>query len=261
MSKVHQIISFFKYKKHAVNEHGIHSPFVFELYNEAINVDSKYYCYDAIEAMRAKLLLVEKTIEVNDFGAGSKIAKSNNRKISTIAKTSLKPKKYAQLLFRLVNYFKPKSILELGTSLGITTMYLSASNSKTQIYTVEGCNNLAKVAVLNFHKIGYKNIKQINKKFDDFIPEFIKENSNIDFVYIDGNHTKNATLKYFNHLLSIAHNNTVFVFDDIYWSKQMTEAWEEIKKNKRVTTTIDLYYLGIVFLKKELSKEHFVLKY
>lgn len=255
------LLKYIKYFIHSTNAHGIHPPFLFELYNNVIADKTPFYAFESIESMRAKLMLSNLEIEINDFGAGSSVNKSNKRTVSDIAKNTLKAPKYGQLLFRLVNRFKPTTVLELGTSLGISSMYLAAANSKTKVTTVEGCPNVSKVAKVNFDKIGLKNIELVNAQFDVFLPEYLKRTDQLDFVFFDGNHTKEATLNYFNLCLPKINNNTVFVFDDIYWSKGMSEAWEEIKRHPKITLTVDLFALGIVFFNTDLSKQDFVLRY
>lgn len=261
MNKIHLISQYLNYFFKARNQHGIHSPFVYELYNNVIKDQTPFYVFSDIESIRAKLLLSNIEIEINDFGAGSTFNKSNKRRISDIAKNSLKVPKYAQLLFRLVRRFKPTNVLELGTSLGISTMYLATPNSKINVTTVEGCPNISKVAQINFDKLGLKNINLINQPFETFLPNYLKTISSLDFVFFDGNHTKEATLNYFNWCVEKTNQQTIFVFDDIYWSKGMNEAWEEIKKHSKITTTIDLFAVGIVFFNSDLSKENFVLRY
>lgn len=261
MDKLNFLFNYLKYKMFAKNEHGIHSPFVFELYCSVFKETIPYYIFRDIESIRSKLLLSNLEIEVTDYGAGSNRLNSSKRKVNKIARYSLKPQKYAQLLFRLVNRFKPQFIVEFGTCLGITTMYLATSNSKSRVITVEGCTNLSKIAKINFDKLGIKNIELINKQFNDFLIQNLSVLDNVDFVYFDGNHTEEATIKYFNECISKIENHSVFVFDDIYWSRGMTKAWNTIKNHERVTTTIDLFSIGIVFFNPDLSKENFVLKF
>ncbi|MGB0882179.1 MAG: O-methyltransferase [Vicingaceae bacterium] len=261
MSKIKFISDFIKYRFKSGNEHSIHSPYLFEFYNNVICDESPFYVYDDIESIRAKLLLTEMEISIEDHGAGSNVNSSKNRKIKDIAKHTLKAPKYGQLLFRLVNHFKPNTILELGSSLGISTMYLAAPSKKTKVVTVEGCPNTAKVAQINFDKIGFENIELVNDNFDNYLPKHLKKVAELDFVFFDGNHQKEATLNYFNWCLEKTTDKTIFVFDDIHWSSGMTEAWEVIKKHPKVTSTIDLFFVGIVFFNKDLSKEDFTLKF
>ena len=261
MSKAKFLLDYVKYRIKSDNEHGIHSPFIFDLYNDVITDENPFYIYNDIESIRAKLLLTEMEISIEEHGAGSRVNSSNKRKIKDIAKNTLKTKKYGQLLFRLVNRFKPQNILELGTSLGLSTLYLAAPSKKTNITTIKGCPNTAKVAQINFDKIGFENIKLVNDTFDRYLPKHLAKTNSLDFVFFDGNHQKEATINYFNICLEKIHNETIFVFDDIHWSEGMTAAWEEIKKHPKVTTTIDLYFVGIVFFNSDLSKENFLLRF
>ncbi|MEX1381923.1 O-methyltransferase [Lutibacter sp.] len=198
-------------------------------------------------------------ITVNDFGRGSKIFKTQNRKVAQIAKVAGISKKRAALLIRLIAYVKPKTILELGTSLGLSTAALSIGNPNASIITVEGCKNTAKKAEELFSEFNLTNIKLINNQFKDALPKLVN-NTNFDFIYFDGNHQKEATLNYFKQCLVTATNNSVFIFDDINWSKEMQEAWEEIKNNPKVTITIDTYFWGIVFFRTQQAKQHFTIR-
>lgn len=261
MSKLKFLLNYTKYRFKSDNEHDIHSPFVFELYNDVICDQTPFYVYDDIESIRAKLLLTDIKIKIEDHGSGSKVNSANERKIKDIAKNSLKSPKYSQLLFRLVNRFKPQHVLELGTSLGVTTLYLAAADKKLKVTTVEGCRNTAKVAQINFDKIGFENIELVHDTFDHFLPNYLSAVKKLDFVFFDGNHQQEATLNYFNLCLEKAGSSTIFIFDDIHWSEGMAAAWEQIKKHPKVTTTIDLYFMGIVFFNTDLSKEDFVLRF
>jgi len=266
MSDLYRVKKYFSYKLLAKNEHGIHSPFVFKLYTEVISNKEKYYAYDELAKIRAQLLNNNETIEVTDLGAGSK-KMGNTRKISDIARYSVVNQKYGELLFRLVNYIKPQHILELGTSLGLSALYMHKAAPNAQIITVEGCPNtyrFAKKLLLGHAELvsaSLKPIEYINSGFDDYLST-IAVNQTFDFVYIHGNHTYEATIKYFNQLLNHTNENSVLLFDDIYWSEGMAKAWEEILAHPSVTLTIDLYKVGLVFFRKEnKQKEDFVLRY
>ena len=260
MSVTYQLKKYLQYKLNAKDEHSIHSPFVFKLYTEVISNQNNYYAFDELNKIRKQLLNNQQTIEVVDLGAGSK-KMSNTRKIADIAKYSIANKKYAELLFRLCNYFKPQTVLELGTSLGLSSLYISQAVPKANIISVEGCPNTYAFAKQLITSTRVKNIETINQSFDDAF-ETILKNKKFDLVYIDGNHTYEATIKYFNELLKSTDENSVLIFDDIYWTADMTKAWEEIKAHPAVTLSIDLYKVGLVFFRKEnKQKEHFCLKY
>lgn len=254
-------INLLKYSKLRTNEHGIHSPFVFELYTCVFNNKTPYYAYEKIEKIRAESLQDQRLISVLDLGAGSKSDHGKKRRVKDVTKNAAKSKEYGQLLFRLVNDFEPETILELGTSVGISTMYLAIARSKSKVYTVEGSPEIRKISLENFEKCGLKNIHSIPGNFDDVLPAILTKTETLDFVFFDGNHRKSATLNYFRLCLEKANNNSVFIFDDIYWSKEMTEAWKVIKSDPRVTVSIDIFQMGIVFFRKEQTKQHFVLAY
>lgn len=251
------------YLKHLIkakDEHSIHSPFVFEFYNDCIKSESSFYSFNNIENYRKKLLSSEKQIEIKDLGAGSLISNNKTRTINHIALHSLKKSFLAQQLFRMVNYLKPTNIIDIGTSLGITTTYLASALSKSYIYTLEGCPNTSNIAQQTFKSLKLNNITQIEGNFKNTLPNLIEKLDTIDFVFFDGNHQYQATKDYFEFCKAKANDNTCFVFDDIYWSKGMTEAWNEIKNDNKVMISIDTFYFGICFFRTNQPKQHFVLR-
>ncbi len=259
----HLLFKYIRYQLFARHKHGhgIHSPFVYKLLTEVIEDERNFYTYFDLLELKEVLKENKETIDVSDFGAGSKVMNSRKRRISSISENSSIPPKYGELLFRLVNHFQPKNIIELGTSLGISTLYMAKASYKAQIYTVEGCKETAKVAKDNFRRLKAENIESHVAQFDDILPELLKKIKQLDFAFFDGNHRKEPTLKYFNLCLPYITNETVFVFDDIHWSKDMEEAWNEIIKHQKVTASIDLFFLGIVFFKQEMQQQNFVIKF
>jgi predicted O-methyltransferase YrrM len=207
------------------------------------------------------MLQSTESIDVLDLGAGSKRINSNRRKISDIARFSAVDRKNGELLFKLVNYFQPKTIVELGTSLGIGTLYLAAADSRNTVYSIEGCPETAKKAKENFNSFGTKNIISRIGGFDEILHVILQEINKVDFVYFDGNHRKEPTLKYFELCLEKAHSETIFVFDDIHWSPEMESAWKIIQNHEKVTLSLDLFQKGIIFFKPELSKQHFIIRF
>jgi len=241
--------------------HGTHSPFVYRLVDKVIYDFSPKKVYDEPESLRRDLLSDGRMINVTDLGAGSHLNNSSEKKVSMIAKNALKPPKLAQLLHRLVADQKPKNMIELGTCLGITAVYLKKAAPEAQLYTLEGCPETAGIAAQVFKKAGITGIEQVTGNFDDTLPGIITKLDQLDFVFIDGNHTKEATLRYFEWCLPKVHENTLLIFDDIYWSEGMKEAWNEIKANPRVTVTIDLFWIGLVYFRKGQVKEDFLIKF
>lgn len=263
MDKLFAVGNYLKYRIKGGTAHDVHSPFVFDLLNNVIRDQTPFYCYGPIESMRSKLLLDERTISFTDYGAsGTKDTKDKvTKKISAIAKNSLQEKKYAQLIFRLVNFSNAKNIVELGTSLGITSLYIANASKKSRFITLEGSQEIAAIAKENFERMKCKNIEIITGNFDDLLPEVLSRFDQVDLVYFDGNHRKHATLEYFHQCMKKITPDSVFIFDDIYWSKEMKAAWDEIINNENVSISIDLYKLGLVFFRHGIPKQHFQLKY
>jgi len=255
-----------KYIKHYITSrgpkgYGIHSPSLFKLVTGVIHDFTPFYCYAKIEAERNKLLTSNKQIEITELGTGSKVHKGNTRLISSIAKYSLKPLKQAQLLFRLINHFNFKNILEIGTSLGITTSYLARVNSKAKVITLEGCIEQLNIAKSVFKNLELNNITPIQGSFNETLTQALSKFDQLDFVFFDGNHTKDASIAYFELCLPLAHNDSMFVFDDIHLNPEMEEFWNELKLRPEVKVTLDLFHLGIVFFRKQLTKENFNIRF
>lgn len=257
---LHIIKSYLKFLWNSKNEHGIHSPFVFNLVTKCFYDKKKYTEYSILKKYRKSLLENKKTIEVTDFGAGSKVFKSNTRQIAKIAKTAGITTKRAELLFRITNYFQPESILEIGTSLGLATSALALGNKNSKITTLEGCPNTMAIAKNQLQVFNCDNVNCIVTEFSAYFStsHFPLPTSNL--IYFDGNHSKTATLEYFELLLPTICNETIWIFDDIHWSATMEEAWEIIKKHPKVTVTIDTFQWGLVSFRREQEKEHFVIR-
>ena len=254
-----QIKSYLKFLLKSTNQHGVHSPFVFDLITKCFYAKTDSDKSSKIKHYRNELLQNKNLITVTDFGKGSKIFKSNRREVSKIAKIAGISKKRSELLIKIVAYFNSVKILEIGTSLGIGTASLAIGNSNSQITTLEGCKNTSSIAQEQFKKFGLNHIYISVGDFNETLSKSLKNNS-YDLIYFDGNHQKKPTIDYFEQCLQSIHNESVFIFDDIHWSKEMQETWEIIKNNPLVTVTLDTYFWGFVFFRKEQVKEHFTIR-
>ncbi|MBS1597680.1 MAG: class I SAM-dependent methyltransferase [Bacteroidetes bacterium] len=249
--------------------HGIHSPFVFDFVKNVLTDKKKYAEYLAIEKLRNELSSDETIVHVDDFGAGSAMHSSNQRAVSEIARNSASSVKQAQLLFRIVHYYLPERIVELGTSLGISAAYMASASPNAKLITMEGATAVAAIAEKNFQKLGLANIEMIRGSFDETLPGLIsklkcdsneagKIKHSRTMVYLDGNHREEPTLKYFNMFTEILSDSSFIILDDIHWSKEMEAAWNEIVSDERALLTIDLFFIGIVFFRKDFKvKQHF----
>lgn len=263
-SKFQLSLKYLSYYLSASNSkgHGMHSPFVFEFITKVLNDKTKYPAYQQVENLRQQLLKNQSALTVEDFGAGSTIDKTNQRTIASIANNAAKPAKYGQLLYRMIKHYQPHTILELGTSLGITTSYLSLAKPDAELITMEGATAIAEVARQNFQTFKLPNIVVQEGNFDHTLQNAISQQTIINFAFIDGNHRKEPTERYFNQLLPATNNDSILIFDDIHWSRQMEQAWDTIKQHRSVRCTIDLFFIGIVLFRQEFKeKQHFVVRF
>lgn len=256
IKKIHTYLLFLL---RSTNQHGVHSPFVYDFITKCLYAHYKEDRFSLFRTHKKQLLATKTQIKVEDFGAGSKVFSSHIRSVSAIVKVAGISNKRAKLLAKTVSYFNSKEILEIGTSLGLATTALVVGNENGHITTLEGCKQTAKVALEQFKKLKLNTIELVVGNFENSLEEVLK-NKTYDLIFFDGNHTKKATLQYFNSCLQTIHNDSVFIFDDIYWSEEMTECWEEIKQHPLVTVTIDTYKWGFVFFRKEQAKEHFTVR-
>lgn len=255
-----QIKSYLQFLWRSKNEHAVHSPFVFNLLTKCFYDKKTKPEYAILKEYRNSFLENKNTIEVTDFGAGSKVFKSNTREINKIAKTAGISSKRAELLFRITNYFQPESILEIGTSLGLATSALALGNPKARITTLEGCPNTMAMAKNQLQFLNLKNVECITTEFSSYLENCNLKSKICNLIYFDGNHSKKATLEYFELLLPTITNDSVWIFDDIHWSSEMEETWGIIKNHPKVTVTIDTFQWGLVFFRREQPKEHFVIR-
>lgn len=254
----------FDYLKHqfkAKTRHGVHSPFAYRQVDEVIYDFRAKAEYDKIEQLRRDLLQDERWISITDLGAGSHVNNNKKKQVKALAKNALKPAKLAQLIHRLAADIKPRNIIELGTCLGITTAYLAKAAPEAKVISIEGCPETASVAQENLSKLDIRNTDLLVGNFDELLPNVISDLPELDFVFIDGNHRKEATLNYFKWCLPRLGQNSIMIFDDIYWSAGMKEAWQQIKDHPDVSVTIDLFWIGLVFVRKGQAKENFKVRF
>jgi len=254
--------SIYKYYKHFISAkntggHGVHSPFMYQFTRYVLYEKHPFYIFDSIEKLRASLKKDTRVLNITDFGTGI----NRTTSVSDIARKSLKTTRESQLLFRIAHYMKVVNVLELGTSLGITSMYLGSLSTKLKFVTLEGCPQIAAVADENFRQMGLSNIELVIGNIDDTLPDVLDSMSQLDMVFIDANHKSAAVLKYFELCMSKFHKSSIVIIDDIYWSDGMEYAWQTIKNHPRVTSSIDLFHMGIVFFNTDINKMHYKMRY
>lgn len=206
----------------------------------------------------------EDVLDVVDFGSrGSKEGLLVQRRVCDIAARSLERPQVGQFLFRLVNFMsqeqkRPLEILELGTSLGVTTAYLAAANSRNRVVTMEGSEAVLRVAQGVWRALKMENIEWQEGNIDSTL--YIHAREQLDVVFVDANHTYEATKRYAEFLLPRLSEKGVLVIDDIHYSQEMERAWNELKGDKRVTSSMDLYYCGLLFVDKHYLKRNYKIR-
>jgi predicted O-methyltransferase YrrM len=319
--------------------HGIHSPFVFDFITQVLNDTREYPAYARVEGLRQRLLKDGTMLEIEDLGAGSVaevggyrgaggycdagvgrygvIGAGNepvrrervvcHRSVADIARHAAKSRKLGQLLFRIASHYQPRTMVELGTSLGLSAAYLASGaeeegnagdvrgaetgmkrvgeinggseegasvegaigskpgengGTRAKLLTIEGAGSVAGVAEANFRSLGLEHIALMTGGFDDVLPGALEKMGKIDLAFVDGNHRREPTLRYFDLLMRHASPSAVLIFDDIHWSREMEEAWEGIRQDARVLLTIDLFFIGLVFLRPAFKvKQDFIIRF
>jgi predicted O-methyltransferase YrrM len=252
-SRIRIAWKYLKYYFGAASKHKVHSPFVYDFFVEVIG-KTRASRNKGVEQERARLLRSKQVIDFKDYGKNGNVFRKT---VSEIAKKSLKKRAHARLITQTAKFYEAENILELGTSLGITTAYL-AGLKNTKVVTLEGDENVSQIAKGIWGQLGYENVISLVGDFDsnlDNIPDV-----QYDMIFIDGNHKYEPTLRYFKELLKKSTEKTIFIFDDIHYGKGMENAWAEIKKMPEVTITLDLFFLGYVFIDPTLTKQDFILK-
>lgn len=248
--------SFISWWLNAVDEHSLHSPFFFDFYTRQIKARASQGEFRHIESYRRKFLGDHRILPLNDLGAG---AHQKPRKISTVARTSLSAERFSALYLRIANYFNASSIIELGTALGINTLYL-AEKEDANVTTFEGSPALADLAGATFASADKKNVSIIVGNIDQTLPDFLQQIRRLDFAFMDANHRYDPTVRYFEWLLRKMHERSVLIIDDIHYSPEMEAAWTYVKRHRLVYGSADLFRCGIVFFDPSLNKQHVILQ-
>lgn len=262
MKKLWQFYAYLNYRRKAKSRFKVHSTFVYELIENVFRDTKRYDDYRKLNRTRRRYRRRTDRLETMDFGAASK-DKDYTIRVTTVGKIVRErthSKKKLQFLYRMARYLKPGTILEFGTAAGISAMYFSKGSPESRMITMEGCMGLASVARKSFRKRKL-NIEVEVGDFDAILDGILEKVKQLDMVFIDGNHRKEPTKRYFERCIKLAGENSVFMFDDIHWSRGMNKAWNSIKKDERVSITIDLFWIGLVFFKQDIAKQDFVLRY
>ncbi|TDO28526.1 O-methyltransferase [Sediminibacterium goheungense] len=238
--------------------HGVHSPFVFDFIQYVLNDDRVFYAYRQIENLRQLLKADQRVLEIKVGGDTSGASTSGFRKIADIASSSVGSAKYGQLLFRITDKYGPSEILEIGTSLGITTGYLAMANPNTSVTTIEEAGSLAKIASANFQKLGIRNVRLLEGDINQQLSGWLAQGRNIDLALVNGLQVGKSVIRYYRSIRNNIHEKSILVFDGIHTGTDMEEVWKEIQQDQAVTLSIDLFGMGLVFFRKEFRVQQHI---
>jgi predicted O-methyltransferase YrrM len=242
--------------------HGIHSPFVYDFVRNVLMDRKAYPAYREAEQLRRLLLRDQTVLEVEDLGAGSVAGTRRQRSVASIARSAAKRKKWAQLLFRVVRHYSALNIVELGTSLGISTSYMALAGLHARIITCEGSRSVAQVARRNFEALKLQNVQLAEGNFDETLDDVLAQLPQVDLAFIDGNHRLEPTMRYFSSIIGKTNPASVIILDDIHWSEEMEKAWAMVQQHPAVKLTIDLFFFGLVFFNEDIKvKQHFTIRF
>lgn len=263
MKKIWHVYTWISYRLKSRSVYKTHSPFVYEFIEKVLRNKQKHSDFKKLDAYKKKVFDSRTPVETVDFGsgAGNKDYVTFTEEVGKIAKRRTHNRKQLETLFRLTRYFKPKTILELGTATGISSLYLKKGHPEAKLITMEGCAGLAHISQKAFTINHVDDIEILTGNFNNTLPELMTKDINLGMVFFDGNHQYKPTMEYFRLCLPKKNQDSVFIFDDIYWSQGMTKAWNEIKQHPDVRFTIDLYWMGLVFFKPGFEKQNFIIRY
>ena len=261
MYPIYPAIHFFRHWLHEIDDHSLHSPYLFDLYSRAFRKAGTIPADQEIEELRERHKRDHRAIGGRQFGAGSSIDHGRYPRISRIARFGITRLKYSRLLLTLINHYGLCRIIELGTSLGLNTLYLAKGSKVRQVITFEGNPELADIAHSAFERSAEGKIRLITGDIDETLPDFLKSSGPVDFAFLDANHTAEATLRYFEMLKPRLAPLSILAVDDIYWSKDMTRAWKAISRHPGQGLFLDLFRMGIVINDEQAPSGYYKLAY
>ncbi|MAZ93437.1 MAG: SAM-dependent methyltransferase [Lentimicrobiaceae bacterium] len=252
MSKILFIYRYIKFLVKSKTRYTIHSDFVYDFINKVLRDKTRYKDYNLLWENRNKFASSVDQIETVDFGSksGIKSYKTIILPLNNIVKSRSHSKSRMELIYRIVKNQSPANVLEFGTCVGVSSSYIKKAYPESRFITMEGCANLAAKAQDNFSENGLSHVEIVVGNFDSILNSVLKKFTTLDFIFFDGNHREIPTISYFESCAELSNENSIFVIDDIHWSKGMENAWNKIKADKRVSVSIDLFWFGILFFRK-----------
>lgn len=279
------LIKYLKYRLAARGRRGrgIHSPLVYDLIRKVIVNEERWKVPGRVVEVHRALLKDRTRLAFEEFGAGSRVASTESggdsrddftgsdagsgitsvasRSIRSLTRRSSVNRRFGRFLFRLVRWFRPDELIELGTGIGVSTLYLSAAFDR-QMESVEASPQKHAFSKVLFEQYGIKNVKTHCGTFMQCFEDVVPDPDARSMVFLDGDHRYGATMELVERLIDTRKNGEMLiVIDDIHWSEEMERAWNELRHDSRIPFTVDLFQVGLVFIRDEVSKQHFTLTF
>jgi predicted O-methyltransferase YrrM len=262
--------------------HGVHSPYIYDFLTTVVRNKTDRGIVSSVESLRREMLLDTRRITVTDLGAGSVTKAGGQRRVAEIAAAAALPEKEAGLLSRIVmsmlairRMAERQSrkagehgarsqgkgiILELGTSLGISTLAMALAAPERRVITVEGCPVLAGIARENLKRHGASNAEVINMEFSAALESLKNDGLKVSFAFIDGNHRGTALTEYIRKIEAMG-EEMIIVADDIHLTNEMFLTWKSMAASDIAPVTIETLRLGILFLRHSLTPGRYRIRY
>lgn len=249
---------YLSFRRRSQSSFALHSPFLYELYNamRARNFLNKQ-AEDELKNLRKVFASDKTSIEFEDPGARGGTIKST---VAEIFKRTSKPIHQAACISAAASYINAKKILELGTAFGTTSLCMHFFNPEASICTMEGVSAIADKAEMSLAIAKEGSIESKTGLFKDLLPDYIKENQNIDFVFMDGHHSGAASTDYLNQIYPALSDIAIIAVDDIYYSSDMEDFWNSMITDNRFEAGLDFFHFGLLIKNSNLQKMNFTLK-
>jgi predicted O-methyltransferase YrrM len=251
----------------AKNPAVVRGEYLREFLREVYLDDRHYHAFDLVCSIRRHWRRQPGTVSTATLGAPSRTTRASRRPVSGLVRKNAIDAPTGKLLFRVALWLRASSILELGTNMGISGLYLHAPNTKATLHTVEGNEEVATLARQTFQMAGAgPGLRLHHASFDDWLKEHLPSDTqagtfqSLDLLFLDGDHRYAPTLSYVKRLIPLRSAEAVFIVADIHWSPGMERAWEELKALPEVSASLDLYHLGVLFFKPGIEKEHLAVR-
>lgn len=245
----------------AKTRHGTHSPFVYKLTDEVIYDFSAKKIDDSVEQQRKKLFDDDSSLILTENNECLGQLKLQQTTVKRLAKKLTNKKEVDRLIYRLVANRQPAVSLQIGTGLGVSAAYFSMANSRNPVKIIECEPEFSTVAQRIFSNLGIDNVELRTGNLQQLLHHTLLNSTKLDIVYFNKFKDGETLFNLFGLCLAKADENSMFIIKGIYSDPSTKTMWAKIKELPEVTVTVDLFWIGLVYFKKDQAEEHFKIKF